>query len=28
MRICDIKQEQYQRSVKIGSNELYKHDQY
>jgi len=27
MLICDLKQDQYERSVKIGSNELYKHEQ-
>jgi len=27
MQICDLKQNQCKRSVKTGSNELYKHDQ-
>jgi len=27
MRICDLKQEQYERSAKIDSNELYQHEQ-
>jgi len=27
MRISDLKQDQYERSVTIGSNELYKHVQ-
>jgi len=26
MRICDLSQEQYERSIKIGSNELDKHE--
>jgi len=26
MKICNLKQEQYERSIKIGSNELYKHE--
>jgi len=26
MQICDLKQDQYERSVKIGSNELYKQE--
>jgi len=27
MRICDLKQDQCERLIKIASNELYKHDQ-
>ena len=27
MHICDLKQEHYKRSIKIGSNELYKYAQ-
>jgi len=27
MQICDLKQEQYERLVKIDSNDLYKHEQ-
>jgi len=28
MQICDLKQEQCKRSIKKGSNELYKHAQW
>jgi len=27
MQICDLKQEQYERLVKMDSNELYQHEQ-
>jgi len=27
MWICDLSQEQYERSIKLGSNELDKHEQ-